>query len=115
MVDISDLVNALRRLNEMQFGRLRGWGQALTARERAIAVQLSREALPDGVWTHHERLATRGKRSLAPVKNRVCGACHIQLPSGHRHPSTRGGDLDVCENCGVFLEWPDSGGDKAPA
>lgn len=105
MHDIRRIIEALRRLNDLEAEPIAGWAGALTEREREIAIERAREGLPTSLLGHHDRLIARGKRSLAIVRNGVCGACHLNLPLGHRHPSRRGDDLDVCDNCGVFLEW----------
>lgn len=106
MNNLQRITKALRRLNELQAKPLAAWTSGLTSAERELAIEHARVGLPTSVLGHHDRLVVRGKRSLAWVHNGVCGSCHIRLPIGHRNPSARGGDLDVCENCGVFLEWP---------
>lgn len=105
MQELTHLLRGLRRLNELQARPLAPWAASLTERERDLAVEQARLGLPTYLLGHHDRLVARGKRSLAVVRNGVCGACHIRLPLGHQHPAARGGDLDVCDNCGVFLEW----------
>jgi hypothetical protein len=105
MQNIKKCLRGLRRLNELEGPNPAIWVECLTPRERAVALAEARRGLPSQVLGHHERLVARRKRSLAVVRNGVCGACHIRLPLGHQHPSFRGGDLDVCDNCGVFLEW----------
>lgn len=105
MKDLQRCLRGLRRLNELQCKPRALWVTFLTEREREIAIEQAREGLPTYLLGHHDRLVARGKRSLATVRNGVCGGCHIRLPIGHQHPSARGEDLDVCDNCGVFLEW----------
>jgi len=55
---------------------------------------------------HHDRMIARGRPSLTLVRNGVRGACHLHLPRGHhRAMSGLQRDLDLCDHCGVFLEW----------
>jgi len=78
----------------------------LSSGEKNLAIAHFREILPTSLLGHHDSRIARGKRSLAAVKNGVCGGCHLALPSGHRTRKASGDLLDVCDNCGIFLEWP---------
>lgn len=114
MKDYHHCLRGLRRLNELEGPKPAPWVEYLTEGERRLAIAEARRGLPTYLLGHHDRLVARGKRSLAVVRRGVCGACHIRLPLGHQHPAARGGDLDVCDNCGVFLEW-DLSEEVAPA
>lgn len=96
---------SLRRLYalESEKGQLAG---ALTAFEKRIEKARLRSILPASILAHHDRMMQRGKPSIAPVKNGICSACHLSLPSGHlaRLQSTQ--DLEVCDHCGTFLYLP---------
>jgi hypothetical protein len=105
MHDIQKITKSLKRLNDLEARPSSVWVGALTERERRLAVERARQGLPTALLGHHDRMIARGKRSLATVRNGVCGACHIRLPIGHRRGAVPGGDLDVCDNCGVFIEW----------
>ena len=67
-------------------------------------IESLRAPLPSSILGHYDRCKARGKLSIAPVRNGVCGACHLSVPSGRladlfRKPA----ELNVCDNCGVFI------------
>ncbi len=63
----------------------------------------ARALIPTAILGHHDRMRDRGKKSVAPVRNGVCGACHLRLPISHAISLNPTHDLEVCDNCGVFL------------
>lgn len=63
----------------------------------------ARALIPTAILGHHDRMRARGKKSVAPVRNGVCGACHLRLPISHAISLNPTHDLEVCDNCGVFL------------
>lgn len=117
MNSISRILRALRKLNDLEVQPLAPWAAALSPGERKICAAQAREGIPTAILGHHDRMAARGKRSLAEVKDGVCGACHLRLPSGHRGHQREFEDMDVCDNCGVFLEWatPEAASCEPPA
>lgn len=72
---------------------------------KALAQEMAeaRSLIPTAILGHHDRMRARGKRSVAPVRNGVCGACHLRLPISHAISMNPTHDLEVCDNCGVFL------------
>lgn len=106
MHNLKKIAATLRGLNDLEAKPEAGWVKVLSPGEKRIAIERFREFLPTSLLKHHDDRIARGKRSLAWVKNGICGACHLELPSGHRVRKAAGNDLDVCDNCGVFLEWP---------
>lgn len=109
---VESIISSLHRLNELQVEPKAAWAGHLSPGERAHEIERLRALLPATVLGHHDRMVARGKRSLAMVSGGVCGACRLQLPVGHR--IGRSNDLDVCDNCGVFLEWPRARGMGSP-
>ncbi len=108
MNNIQRILDALRQLNDLEVPPLAPWAAALSPGERNLCAAQAREGIPTAILGHHDRMAARGKRSLAKVQNGVCGACHLRLPTGHRSHQTEFEEMDVCDNCGVFLEWGNS-------
>jgi predicted nucleic acid-binding Zn-ribbon protein len=104
--NLKKIANALRGLNALEAKPEAGWVKELSPGEKKLAAERFREILPTALLKHHDSRIALGKRSLAIVQNGICGACHLQLPSGHRRRKAAADDLDVCDNCGVFLEWP---------
>jgi predicted nucleic acid-binding Zn-ribbon protein len=67
-------------------------------------IESLRAPLPTAILGHYDRRKARGKPSIAPVRNGVCGACHLSIPSGRLADLFRKhGELNVCDNCGVFI------------
>jgi len=102
MHDTLQLSRGLRRLNDLEAVPLAGWAAFLTSGERELAIRHTRENLPTSLLKHHDMLVAEGRRSIARVMEGACGTCLAPLPSGH----AESGPLDVCDHCGVFLEWP---------
>ncbi len=108
MHNFARLLITLHKLNDLQCAPLKEWTEAFSPGEREVLIKSLRETLPTSLLGHHDRLVAQGKRSLAPVQNGICGACQLRLPRGHVRPKLEP-DLDLCDHCGAFLEWP-----KAP-
>jgi predicted nucleic acid-binding Zn-ribbon protein len=55
----------------------------------------------------YDRLRSRYRRAVVPVKNEICLGCFVKLPTSL---STKGKENVVvfrCENCGRILYWLD--------
>jgi len=102
------ILHALRRLNDLQAKRPRGWVKGLTENERMLAIEHARMGIPSSILAHHELFVSRGKRSLAEVRHGVCTACLMNLPAAHPLPASPIGRIDVCDHCGVFLFWTEA-------
>jgi len=105
MQSLQEIAKTLRRLNDLEAKPPAGWVKVLSPSERRLAVRLCREVLPTSLLKHHDHLIAKGRRSLAGVVRGVCGGCHLRLPTGHQRRRAAAGSLDVCDYCGVFLEW----------
>ncbi|MCF7709087.1 MAG: hypothetical protein K9N52_09345, partial [Verrucomicrobia bacterium] len=49
-----------------------------TKNENAGKISSLREKIPAPVLAHYDRLANRGKKGIALVRNGVCGECHMR-------------------------------------
>jgi predicted nucleic acid-binding Zn-ribbon protein len=95
---------------------LHRWEARLTALEpgeRANAeaqIQSLRANIPKGVLIVHDQARTRGRRSVAEVRNGVCSGCHLALGVGNV-AALRAGEMRRCGNCGryVYLAEPTEG------
>jgi predicted nucleic acid-binding Zn-ribbon protein len=76
---------------------------ALTDRERNLKIVNLRKTLPPSILEHHDRMMRLGRKSVSPVVHGVCSSCHLKLPSGHLARLRGRPDLEVCDNCGVFI------------
>ena len=62
-----------------------------------------RAKIPLGVLTHHDRLRSRGRQSVAEVRHGVCSGCHMSLPTGLQAEIQRESTLLECKTCGRFI------------
>ena len=108
MNEITRLLHALRRLNDLESRPGADWVTALTPGERLQAIAQARHQLPGFLLAHHDRLMGEGRRSFARVRAGVCGACHLPLSPKGRPLLGEHEGMDICDHCGVFLEWPKS-------
>lgn len=117
MPQTSSLLETLRRLNDLEGREAPYWVKQLSPDEKARAIEGLRERLPTALLGHHEHMLAHGKRSLASVRQGVCGACFHRLSSEPHSGRRSAPDLDVCDHCGVFLERAEepSGLEKPPA
>ncbi len=69
----------------------------------AQEVEAARALIPTAILGHHDRMRARGKKSVAAVRNSICGGCHLKLPISHSISLNPENDIEVCDNCGVFL------------
>jgi len=58
--------------------------------------------VPTGVLIAHDQMKSKGKRSVAEVRNGVCSGCHLTQAVGNVH-GLKSGSLHRCGNCGRFL------------
>lgn len=89
----------LRELSGLEAGQAKPVRGTTAARVNSL-----RELIPTSILLHYDRLKTRGKCSVAPVKRGVCGSCHLAVPSGSLANLRRTkGTLNLCVNCGAFV------------
>ncbi len=53
----------------------------------------------------YQRLSTRYKYSIAPVKDGTCLGCFAKLPTSHNARGKKEETIYKCENCGRILYW----------
>ncbi len=68
-----------------------------------LRIQTVRDALPEQVLSHHDRMRVKGKRSVAAIRHWVCSGCFMGIPIGERSQVQTGKDLCLCQTCGRFL------------
>ena len=61
-----------------------------------------RANVPMAVLMAHDRMRSKGKDSVAEVRNGVCSGCHIAVALGNMQ-RLKIGTLHRCGNCGRFL------------
>ncbi len=95
---------ALNRLEE-ELKALGAYSKKRSELEKTI--NRLRPKIPHTVLSHHDRIRTKGRRSIAPVQDWICHGCYITIPIGLRQPLSLANDLFVCENCGSYIYLPD--------
>ncbi len=53
----------------------------------------------------YERLKTRSRRVIVPVKDDVCLGCFSKLPTSYSTKHRNNQMIFTCENCGRILYW----------
>jgi len=101
------ILDALRELNRVQIRPPASFAK-LSKKERTRQIEALRLQLPTSILGHHDRRIATGQKSLVRVRKGVCGACHLKLPRGHKPIASANADLDVCDNCGIFLDWSEA-------
>jgi hypothetical protein len=102
MATPAHLTNSIKRLCDLELG-CGTLVTALSETEKHIEITKLRSTIPASILGHHDRMLQRGKRSIVPVVNGVCSACHLRLPMGHVARLQTSQDLEVCDNCSTFI------------
>ncbi len=101
-----DIMDGLRELNDLRVQQVRQQHLPKDESSKTLITKktdILRSQIPTSILGHHDRLQARGKPSVARVQDGVCGACHLTIPIGHRLSLRSSSELDVCDNCGVFI------------
>ena len=109
MTNRLDLIQSLRQLEEL--GKARSVIKPKSIKLAAInaEIEVVRQRLPTAILKHYDQRHARNMPTIAPVKNGICGGCHISMTrSSAADLHRRGGAISVCENCGVFIYLDDS-------
>lgn len=62
-----------------------------------------RAQIPNSILNHFDRLVAQGRSGVAPLRNGICGGCHIRIPRAHVAGICASHELDVCDQCGTFI------------
>lgn len=104
MNQAQNIIPRLRELNQLERTRRQLKGGRNVDTSITGEIESLRDLLPTSILAQHDSFAVRGKPSVAAVSRGICGACHLALPRGRvsdlrREPT----NLNVCDNCGVFI------------
>lgn len=100
-MDSIQIIQALKELQSIA-------RTSTTARPKALAalsphqVEL-RSQIPNSILSHFDRLLAQGRSGVAPLRNGVCGGCHIRIPRAHIAGMRSSHELDICDQCGTFI------------
>ena len=77
-----------------------------------------RALIPAPILAHYDRLADKGKKGVALLRNQTCSGCHMRVPLGVVLDLKHGEDVCLCDNCrrSLYLRAEDSvaAGNPAP-
>jgi len=62
-----------------------------------------RAKIPKPILGHYDRMAERGKKAVALVRNQTCTGCHMQVPLGVVLKLRHDEDVRLCDNCQRYL------------
>ena len=97
---MNELLQHLIKLQSLEAG-------GTESKSVAAAKSELRGKIPSQILAHYDRFVARGKKGLAAVSpNRVCSACHMQVPLGAIMTLMRGDDIQLCESCGRYIYLP---------
>ena len=100
LADIRQKLEQLNRLEEEGSAVLRADRSTL---DSEALIESLRANLPLSVLVQHDRLRTKGRRSIAELRRGVCSACHMSLPVGAQSEVKRQSALLRCDYCGRFV------------
>jgi ElaB/YqjD/DUF883 family membrane-anchored ribosome-binding protein len=98
----AQIMKALIELNDAQDASALLKRVSPKARER---VESARSQIPLQILAHHDRMRSRGRRSVAAVRHSVCSVCHLSVSGGLWNRLKRMADLALCENCGSYIYY----------
>ena len=90
------IIENLLKLQTFQFG-----GPTDAAKKKQM--EELRAKIPEPILAHYDRLAVRGKKGVAGVRNQVCTGCHVQVPRATVVTLMHDADIQVCESSGRYL------------
>lgn len=100
---IADLRQRLEQLNQLEDDRALAKKTDRSALNSEALMESLRANMPLGVLSHHDRLRSRGRQSLAEIRHGVCSGCHMTLPTGLQAEVQRETTLLRCATCGRFI------------
>ena len=103
---MNDLLINLLKLQALEFNET-------TEKSTEAKIAELKAKVPPPILSHYERLAARGKKGVAIVRNQVCTGCHMRLPIGTINTLMQGQDIQICDTCGRYLYLPEP--TEAPA
>ena len=80
-------------------------GANASAEAKAQAANLEK-GIPPPLLAHFSRQLACDRHGAAHVRNGICCACHIRVPSVTLDDLGRTDDVLLCENCGCYLAPP---------
>lgn len=104
---MNQIIQDLLKLQSLEFDT------AVTDKAADATIANLRSHIPAPILGHYDRLAERGKKGVAIVRNQACTGCHMRLPIGTINTLMHGNDLQLCDTCGRYLCLPDPAQEQA--
>ena len=105
---MNNVLQNLLKLQALEFG------ETTPKNSEAQKAEL-RGTIPPPIIGHYDRLRIRGKKGITAVRNQVCTGCHMHVPIGQINVLMHDEDVQLCENCGRYLDLPDPAETEAVA
>lgn len=108
MNQAQNIIPRLRRLADLEAAQRQVKKDGAVGASLTAEIESVRAVLPTAILSHHDGRRARSKVSVAPVTRGICGACHLAIPRGRLAELRRlSGEVNVCDNCGVFIYLAD--------
>jgi predicted nucleic acid-binding Zn-ribbon protein len=99
-----DSIEIIQSLKELQSIARASKSARLIASSSLSPRQIAlRAKVPNAILGHFDRMLVQGRSGIAPLRNGVCGGCHIRIPRAHVAGMRGSHELDVCDQCGTFI------------
>ncbi len=98
--DLDIMIKEIAEVKELGF-EVSAEGAATLTRARAELVQTIKKQL----LSNYERLRSRYKRAIVPVKEDTCLGCFMRVPTSITAQGRTDVEVLSCENCGRILYW----------
>lgn len=98
--DLDLMIEEAEDVEKLGFS-ITGYEELKQAREET-AEKISKPNL-----SRYERLRSKLKRAIVPVKNDICLGCFLRQPTSTGKQGRERSEILTCENCGRMLYWLD--------
>lgn len=98
--DLDLMLKEIEEVKELGF-EVNEEGTSTLNRARTELVQKLKKQLV----SNYERLRSRYKRAIVPVKEDTCLGCFMRVPTSITAQGRTDTEVIVCENCGRILYW----------
>jgi predicted nucleic acid-binding Zn-ribbon protein len=108
LIVLQDLIELRREMSDAEeVAKLEAMGFPIGDRASILAdidaaMQSLRAGLAPALLRRFERVASKYRRPVAPVRNGTCYGCFVKIPTGRMDPSGPDGVL-ACPNCGRLI------------
>ena len=98
---MTNVINNLMALQELQLKTQK------STPNRMEQMEALRSEIPESLVRIFDHFVARKRKSVAVVRNGVCGECHLKIAIGILGSLAFGQSVQQCGNCGRFLYLPE--------